>query len=269
MEKKFVKKIDNLGIALDLKRRIVGVNFLFIKKEFDDCKAERMKGHAPYCRMTAKAMNGEHFKVDIENFTCSGGVEMLGLRPSHGYEKSGKQFDIFCLYEDLAVARKVHNNLLPIPHKIYGAEIGPLSELEKADSVLLLCNGWQAMRIVQGYTYHYGTATNIGMVGNQGICSDLTSRPYMTNDINVSMLCLGARLSTNADDGELGIGMPFNVFRMTMDGVLNTINAATEGRRKKELIERIDSAGCDFGQEVEFGSNYVSYKGKFPLEDYE
>ena len=50
MEKKFVKKIDNLGIALDLKRRIVGVNFLFIKKEFDDCKAERMKGHAPYCK---------------------------------------------------------------------------------------------------------------------------------------------------------------------------------------------------------------------------
>ena len=141
--------------------------------------------------------------------------------------------------------------------------------MEETDVVMFLCNAWQMMRVVQGYTYHHGMAKNIGMIGNQGICADLVSRPYMMNDLNISVLCAGARINTKADDGELGAGMPMHLFWDIAEGVLVTVNPAMENQRKEALENRLENKD-ELGFEIEYGKMYASYAkdGKYPEQLY-
>lgn len=50
----------------------------------------------------------------------------------------------------------------------------------------------------------------------------MTAKPFMRNDINLSVMCCGARTSTVSGHGELGVGMPSHMFRYVADGVLST-----------------------------------------------
>lgn len=254
------KEIKKLELALELKREVVGVKFVFIKEEYDDCPVTEMEKRNTFCGAVAVAMQGEVLKAKVDCFTCQGGPEMLGMKKVSNYVKSGKQFSTFRLYEDMAVAREVQNDLCFVDQKIYGIIVGPLKKMEDADVAMFVCSAWQGMRVIQGYTYHYGMAKNIGMIGNQGICSDLVARPYMKNDLNISVMCLGARMHTKAEDGELGIGMPIRMLWPVIEGVVNTINPAMEDGRKKELLERIGQEDADkLGIKVEFGKMYGSY----------
>lgn len=262
------EKIKEFCLALGMKRKIVGIKFLFLKEEYEDCDAEEIETKCSFCRLTGQAMEGRSVKGKYDSFGCQGGPEMLGMKPVPNYVRSGKQFGKFRLYEDMAISRQVQNDLCFVDQKIYGVVVAPLEELEDADVVMFLCDAWQMMRVIQGYTYRHGMAKNIGMIGNQGICSDLVARPYVMNDLNVSVLCAGARMNTHAGDEELGAGMPVHLFWDIIDGVLKTINPAMDNQRKKELEKRLEKE--ESGIEIEFGKMYVSYarEGKYPEEAY-
>ncbi len=268
MNQDYLKQVERFSVVLGLERRIIGVRFLLIEQEYEASDAELLEFKMTYCRMLYNAMKGRKIKAMKDSFTCQGGPEMLGLRPLTNYERSGKQFDTFRLYEDMAVAHQVQRDLLPIDHIACGVEIGPIDTMDKFDIAVMVTDAYQAMRIIQGYTYHYGMASHIGTIGNQGACSDLTARPYMTNDINLSLLCAGARQSMNASDGEVGIGMPAHIFRNVVLSTLKTVNAAQNDVRKKEIQKRAEASGVDLGFELDFGHMYGNYPEKFPVEDY-
>lgn len=262
--------VDKFRTVLGIKRHIVGIRFLFIEEEYRDCEAEEISTKCTFCALTGRAMNGQMTKGKADSFGCQGGPEMLGMKPVSNYVKSGKQFERFHLYEDLAVAREAQNDLCFVDQKIYGVLVGPLEEMEEADIVMFVADCWQMMRVMQGYTYHHGMAKNIGMIGNQGICSDLVARPFVKNDLNVSLLCLGARLNSKATDGELGAGMPLHIFKDVANGVLITFNAATEKSRKEEAAKRLEETGCELGFDIAYDKIYGSYEkdGKYPAELY-
>lgn len=267
MERELTEKFRTL---LGIKRRIVGIHFLFLKEEYDACEAVEPTEKCSFCALTARAMNGQIAKGKADTFGCQGGPEMLGMKPVPNYVKSGKQFGKFHLYEDMAVAREAQQDLCFVDQKIYGVVVGPLEEMEEADVVMFIADCWQMMRVMQGYTYHNGMAKNIGMIGNQGICSDLVARPYVKNDLNISLLCLGARLNSRATDGELGAGMPMRIFRDVANGVIATFNAATDKTRKEEAAKRLEEANCDLGFDIAYDKIYVSYAkdGEYPEEMY-
>lgn len=262
--------VDKMRLVLNLKRRIVGVKFIFIEEEYNDYKMEVYPFKGAVCGIVAQALKGNTYKAKCESFSCTGGRECLGLTSVASYVRAGKRFDEFRLYEDLAISRQVQEDLCYLDQKIYGLVAGPLEELEDSDVVLYLCDGWQMMRTIQGYTYHHGMAKNIGMIGNQGICSDLIARPFYKNDLNISCLCAGARTSTKAEDWEIGVGMPIHLFRDIAKGILITLNPATNEIKKKELKERMDQQD-KYHFDIEFGKMYGSYskKKKYPKELYE
>ena len=107
-----------------------------------------------------------------------------------------------------------------ISQEIYGLEIGPLAEMSEADVVVMLGMSEQMMKVVRGYAYCYGCPRNFVSVGNAAMCSDLVAKPFVRNDINVSLMCCGARTSMVSDEGELGIGMPVNRFQGVSEGIL-------------------------------------------------
>lgn len=265
----YKKYVDECEIILDLKRPIIGVQFLFIKEEYEGAEAKELFPRGPFCALIGQAMKGNITKAKYDGFTCQGGPDILGMKSVSNFVRSGREFKEFGMYADLATSRQVQNDLCFVNQKIYGVLAGPLDQMEDADVVLFLATPWQMMRAIQGYTYYHGMAKNIGMIGNQGVCADLVARPYFKNDINVSVLCMGSRLNLQAEDSEMGVGMPVHLFVDLVEGLKKTLNMATDEKRKKELDKRLEGR-TDVNLSIEHNGFYMSYekKMKYPVELY-
>lgn len=214
------ERIKSISEKLELKREIVGIRFLVYEQDYYACSAEKAGIKTRLCGFVNRATHGKRTKVVSENFTCSSGPELTGMREESERMHSGQLMSHCGLYSDLGIAREVCKNTMPIPQKIYGLEIGPLAEMEEADVVIVIGMAEQIMHIVEGYTYHYGVPQPFISVGNCAMCSDMTSKPFMRNDLNLSLMCCGARTSTVSELGELGVGMPAHMFRYIAEGVM-------------------------------------------------
>lgn len=131
-----------------------------------------------------------------------------------------------------------------------------LKNLKPSDIVIIIDTPYTIMRIVQGYTYNYGVAKNIRFAGNQGVCSELTARPYEENDINISLLCSNTRFSCKWEDGEMGVGMPYKIFLNVIQGVLQTLNPTEHDYKKEEIIKKSTENNLDLN--VVLGKNYYN-----------
>ena len=57
------------------------------------------------------------------------------------------------------------------------------------------------------------------MGGLRVVNSDLMVRPYLTQEMNISTYCLGARLIGQFEADRLGIGLPFGQFQEMVQGM--------------------------------------------------
>lgn len=219
MENDRVAKVTE---ELGLDRQIVGIRFLVYEKDYDDSTAEAVNGKNRLCGFVNRANHGKKMKVKLDNFSCGGGPNQTGMNQAPDSHVSGQGMKHCGLYSDLGIGRAVCESFSRIQQKIYGMEVSPLSEMQDADVVIVLGMAEQIMRVMEGYAYHYGVPKPFISVGNGAMCSDMTAKPFMRNDINLSLMCCGARTSTVSDLGELGVGMPSHMFRYVADGILKT-----------------------------------------------
>lgn len=249
------KKINELGCVLDLKRRIVGVKFVFTKEEFDNIDVKQVNNKMSYCNTVKFASKGKGFKANIDNFFCKASARALGLMEVDNQITSGKEYYSYRMYNSLGIAKNVQKHVTYIDHKIYGVVVQPLEKFQTdPDIVIMIINPYQAMRIVQGYAYHYGVAKNIQFTGNQGLCSECTATPYEANDLNISLLCANTRFAAKWNENELGIGMPFSVFLTVTDGVLKTINPSEPDAVKKIIMDRAEKQNHNI--DIALGTSY-------------
>jgi uncharacterized protein (DUF169 family) len=95
------------------------------------------------------------------------------------------------------------------------------------------------------------------MTGNQAICSESTAYPYLSNDINCSMLCIGTRHKSGWTDNELSVSFPFSRFSNIADRVLNTLNIMENNHKKKAIEKKMEAIGySDF--EIRYNHNYYN-----------
>lgn len=237
--------VTKIHCTLPMKRKIVGTRFLFTKDEFDAAKSVQLQSKMTYCTMVIKAMDGQSVRANFDNFGCFGGARALGIVDPDELYTSGRYFATCGLYQDLATAKDVASRMSICKHRAYGVEIRPVEEFDVApDVVLIVANPRCIMRLVQGYTYCFGTHSDHKMIGNQAICAECTACPYETNDINVSLLCSGPRTAGMHDD-ELGLGIPFNRFLQLADGLCKTINPVEFNPIKKQIQENFDQNGIE------------------------
>jgi len=226
-----LKKISS---SLELNRKIVGVKFLFTENEYEEADAKAAKAKLPYCVMVKLATHGYGLKSTLETSSCGGGTRALGLENTKPEFESGCEYYSFGLYQDLAVAKNVVNNITFCSHRLYGVMTKPLESFnEKPDVVIIVTDSYNTMRIIQGYTYKYGTQTGFKMTGNQAVCSECTAYPFENNSINISMFCSGTRYLAGWGKSEIAIGLPYAKFLETADGVYNTINGTEQNAAKK------------------------------------
>lgn len=87
------------------------------------------------------------------------------------------------------------------------------------DVVILSVRPVELTRIIQAYQFHTGKRVNASMGGLRVVNSDLIVRPYLTQEMNVSTFCLGARLIAEFEADRMGIGMPYKVFEEVVQGM--------------------------------------------------
>jgi uncharacterized protein (DUF169 family) len=255
---------DALGkvrCALDLKRRPVGVRFLFDPDQYEQADAGALSVRVPYCVMGKRATRGHGAKAVLENFGCMGAARALGIIEPDDYFTSGRHYQKLGLYRDLSVCKNIRRNMTLCRHKARGIMVKPLGDYQQdpdtPDVVLLVVNPYQAMRVIQAYTYIFGYHTSFKMSGNQAICSECTAYPFETNAINVSLLCSGTRFMGGWKDDELAIGFVFNKFTAVVDGLYATLNLTEPDRKKVDIETRLSQRNND-DLEIVYGRNYYT-----------
>jgi uncharacterized protein (DUF169 family) len=258
-----VHNVNRVTKALGLERKIIGLRFVAFKQEYEAIDLPAIKNKVSFCFMARKAMQGEHFKLCADSFRCKYAAYALGIIAPDVSITSGRNFYASTLYEGHVIAREALNSMHYLDHQVYGAEIGPLEDMLEADIILIMGSAFQTMRIMQGYAYKYGEPKHMCSLGNQAMCSDLVSKPFYNNDINFSFLCKGARMYTQADEGEMGIGFPISMFDAITEGIIMTVNPVNHKVEKEAILKRLESPDeldIEIDIEADYGKSLEKYE---------
>ncbi|WP_028331119.1 DUF169 domain-containing protein [Brachyspira alvinipulli] len=242
---------------LELERYPVGIKFLFSEEEYNSFNAEELKNKTSYCGFVSKASKGRKLKIHKGHNACSGGAMALGFQDVPEETKYGIKRRKVKTYRDLGVSRKMSRNMMYCEHRIFGTAIMPLKDYEEEpDVVIFICKPYQAMRISQGYAYHYGHADSIKLSGMQAICEECTSYPYENGCFNISMMCSGTRMLSGWKDDEMGIGMPYRIFLNVLDGIIKTVNPLERNKHKKIIKEKLEKNNLTDLLDIRMNENY-------------
>jgi uncharacterized protein (DUF169 family) len=87
------------------------------------------------------------------------------------------------------------------------------------DVVILSVRPVELTRIIQAYQFQTGKRVTSSMGGLRVVNSDLMVRPYLTQEMNISTYCLGARLIGQFEGERMGSGRPFGQFEEVVAGM--------------------------------------------------
>lgn len=255
LNKGFRGMVKEANCALSLDRRFVGVRFLYTEEDFKNCDIEGVESRFTYCTMVLKATKGRSLKVNSENFGCFAGARALGIVETENWYRSGQYYGSCGLYKDLDIAKLATDSITRCSKGVYGLEIRPADEfIESPDVIIVISSPYNIMRLVQGYSHINGPYQGYKFMGNQAICSECTAYPYESKEINISLLCRGAR-NSGFKDGEIALGISIDKFKDVIDGLVNTINPVEPNFKKREIEERLKSQG-ESSLEILYNKNY-------------
>lgn len=251
---------------LQLERRIAGIKFVYDKETFDRFDAIEPQKPMYYCQAVHAASAGHGIKLTKETSGCAGSTRALGFaapQPEYYEGISGMRLG---LYSDQTVAKSVALRLDIMNRPLYGIVAMPLEEFtEEPDTVMLFANTREAMRIMQGYTAVYGLHDRICMSGNQAVCVECTTYPYLNQCLNLSMLCAGTRFRADWKDTEVAVGLPFGKLEGLVKGLQDTVNAIERNPRKQQIENTLREDGL-FDMEIRYGRTYFLAEDRSPRE---
>ncbi len=252
--------VDLIESYLDLNRKPVGIKFFFDKDEFENFEVPQRDRKVTYCNSVQLASKGSAMKLTKENQGCPNGAMALKMKEIPEPMANGKGRFSKNIYADVETSKSISDEMLFLEKEPAGIAVMPLEDYkEDPDVVVVVSNPYNVMRMIQGHGYFNGYTNNLKTVGLQAVCHDLTSYPYNTKDINITLLCPGTRLVADWQLGEIGIGIPFEKWNEVVEGVKQTTNPF-ERNNKKEGIEKrlkereLDASGIKFNENYDDGS---------------
>nr|WP_245748032.1 DUF169 domain-containing protein [Methanolobus profundi] len=179
------------------------------------CQDEGKTSDSLYCELIHLARHGDSFL--IEDQRCRPGKFVLGVSensPADYYLKSNR-------YMDKETAERAVSSLPRIQREYRSLKIEPLGmNNEKFDVLLLYLKPESAMKIIQAYAYHHGEGITSRSIGAASICGDCTARP-LHEGIGISYGCKGSRKHSGYANGEVPIGIGFELLKEIEEGLNN------------------------------------------------
>lgn len=247
MNKLFKDAVDKMYSCLDFDHCVVGVKLLYSEDEYNSIDSKEAKGKMHYCGMIKNATRGKSIKSKYQGFNCQSAPRVLGINSSDLKNSKGELWAKLGLYKNSDISFSIRKELTYLQNKSIGVYVSPLENFEDTpDVILCICNPYIAMRIFQGYSYHYGIAKNIQIVGNQAVCNECTARTLYTKDINLSLLCIGTRHRSKWGDDKLAVGIYKTKFIKVVDGIFSTVNQMEDNKNKKRIFENLKNKGIEY-----------------------
>jgi uncharacterized protein (DUF169 family) len=200
---------------LNLEGLPVGVKLL---KSFDEVPNEVKELEVPqrHCGMIQIArLQGRTFHAPPSKHQCKVAATALGLsKPS----KKLREHQLQELYqtrrrfrtEDLLWSYIEAAPRLPDLHA--SVLYGPLGSIPTdPDSVVVVCNPLQAMKIIQSYQHVTGRRVMASVGAQFSLCIDGTATPISTKDLNIAIGCEGSRRQGGLEQHELVLGFPYSI----------------------------------------------------------
>lgn len=248
---------------LDLDRKPVGIKIFFDKDEFENFETPQRNRKVTYCNSVQLASKGTSMKLTKENHGCPNGAMALKMKDVPEPMANGKGRFSKNIYKDVEISKSISDEMLFLEEEPVGIAVMPLENYnEEPDVVIVVSKSYNIMRMIQGHGYFNGYTNNLKTVGLQAVCHDLTTYPYNTKDINISLLCPGTRLVADWKEDEIGIGIPFEKWNEVVEGVKQTTNPFERDEKKKGIEARLKERGLDVSG-IKFNENYDdgSYSG--------
>ena len=241
---------------LDLNRKPVGVKFFFDKNRFESFEIPQKDRKLTYCNSVQLASKGHSMKLTKENQACPNGAFALNFIDVPEPIANGKGRFSKNIYSDVDVSKSINDDMKFIERKVFGISVMPLENYkEDPDIVIVVSKSYNIMRMIQGHGYFNGYTNNLRTVGLQAVCQDLTTYPYNTGDINISLLCPGTRLVADWEMDEIGMGIPFQAWNQIVNGVIETTNPFERDDKKKIIIKNLKEKNLDYSG-IKLGENY-------------
>ena len=250
------ESVDLIESYLDLDRKPVGIKFFFNKEEFLNFEVPQRERKVTYCNSVQLASIGKSMKLSGANQGCPNGAFAMKFIDIPTPIASGKGRYNKGMYKNEEISKSINDDMLFLDEKLEGMAVMPLENFqEQPDIIIVIGDSYNIMRLIQGHAYHNGYTNNLRTVGLQAVCQDLTTYPYLTQDINISLLCPGTRLVADWKPNEIGIGIPFKKWYEMVDGVIETTNPFERNNNKRAIIERLKAKNLNH-DEIKVNTNY-------------
>jgi len=237
--------VSKLYASLNLTRKAVGVKLIETEAEFQRMEAVFPQKPIRYCQMVKGASAGHSIKANASSFSCLSGPRVLGINHADEKNAHGENWARLGLYSSRELSAQVRAGLSYSQQPMYGVLVQPLEKYEEApDVAVIVANPYNIMRITQGYAYSYGMPGNINMLGNQAVCLECSARPYVTQDMNISLAGWGK--------DEMAAGIPASRFSKVVDGIFQTINIMEDDESKKRIAKNFAECGIPFDMKYQY-----------------
>jgi len=252
---------------LHIERHIVGVKLVETCQAFDALNMAQKKNASYYCQMVKSAANGKSLKAEYRNFACETSAKILGLEPFYEEEAGIDGWYESGFYATRDVAKTEHQSVRPIPLTILGLSVAPLENYEEyPDILIIMCKPYQAMRLVQGYTYHFGYKKDFQLSGMCGVCFESTALPLTNREFTVSLLCSGTRFICRWPEDLMMVSFPFDMAEKILEGIVCTAPTCEPDKQKREIEHRLIHAKLE-QHEIVKNNALTGKKGYFYRND--
>jgi uncharacterized protein (DUF169 family) len=236
----FVELEGLFNSYLHLDKHVIGVTLFEDQKEFEELNVPSQKSKSFYCQMVKKAVNGKSVKADLSHFACETSAKILGLEPFYEEMEGIQGWLDSGLYASREQATLQYMSQTPVKKKTVGITVQPFSEItQHPDVVIIVCKPYQAMRLLQGYTYHHGYKNNFQLSGMCGVCFESTALPLTNQEITLSLLCSGTRFVCKWPEDLMMVSFPFDRMEKILDGVMLTAEKCEPNAYKVRIRHRL------------------------------
>jgi uncharacterized protein (DUF169 family)/Pyruvate/2-oxoacid:ferredoxin oxidoreductase delta subunit len=197
-----------------------------------------------YCQSIIAARRGNCIYMPVQKHACPDGSGILGLAEMSGKLKSGDLYLLFKKLPNLKIAQKMISTRPEFTPGTYSATLAaPLEKANfKPDVVIFTLWPEQAMWMCCAKTYATGDRQVFHTSGYNSTCADLTVHVMTSGEMNVSFGCYGGRASSEIDDFEQYVSIPFDQLPIMAEALQKLAKKSIpEERRKIYLPPVIDS----------------------------
>ena len=192
-------------------------------------------GRLYHCQALAAAKRGKTFLLTLDKCKCPDGAPILGMMQTPDKIKKG---EFHTAFSKLASAREAKRIIIERPSfeagSVKAIVFAPLENTPvDPDVVIVTLNPEQAMWICIAAVYFTGERLEFSTSGHNSLCSDCMVVPHLTGKMNISFGDYGCRGSTEIDDSEMFVGIPWRPLPQIVDALEKLSKKAIPDSRNK------------------------------------